>query len=93
MIAGSPASSCSRKEAQVATSPLEAVYISLPGACKEAMWLERLLRESIPELKIGLVLYRDSHSAIRFSANEALNRRNKHIDIAHLYRCDAVPQK
>ena len=56
-------------------------------ACKEAVWLKRLLVD-IPvntNLSNGLRLLADSQSAMKLAQNESINRRNEHIDIIYHY--------
>lgn len=94
MMSGSPTSWFSRKQSVVAISTCETEYISLSAACKPSVWLKRFLLGLVPELKLGFVLYIDSHSVIKLSGkNEGVHRRNKHIDIAYHYVRDAVVRK
>ena len=85
MMGGAPVSWCSKKQTVVATSSCEAEYIAMSMACKEAIWLKRLL-SNIPiwtDLSKGIILLSDSQSGINLSKNESINRRNKHIDITY----------
>ena len=85
MMAGSAISWCSKKQTVVATSSCEAEYIAMSMACKEAIWMRRLL-SNIPittDLMKGLVLLADSQSAMKLADKESINRRNKHIDIPY----------
>ena len=87
LMAGSAVSWSSKKQSIIATSTCEAEYVALSMACKEAIWLRRLLTE-VPmkiDLSKGLKLFTDSQSAMKLSANESINRRNKHIDINFHY--------
>lgn len=60
--------------------------MSLSAACKEAVWLRRLL--------IGIISsyssFSDNQSAIKLAWNEGINRRNKHIDVAYYFVRDVV---
>ena len=85
MRSGSAISWCSRKQTVVATSSCEAEYIAMSEACKEGIWMKRLFSD-IPadtDLSQGIKILNDSQSAQKLSANESINRRNKHIDIKY----------
>ena len=61
-------------------------------ACKEAIWLKRLV-SVIPlksEVGTGMKVLADSQSAIKLAANESINRRNKHIDITYHFVRDVT---
>ena len=87
MVAGAAVSWCSRKQTITATSSCEAEYIAASMACKEAVWLKRLL--SVIPIRTnssdGMRLLADSQSAMKLAQNESINRRNKHIDITYHY--------
>ena len=87
MVSGAAVSWCSRKQTITATSSCEAEYVAACMACKEAVWLKRLLC-NIPvqtDLSKGMLLLADSQSAMKLASNESINRRNKHIDITYHY--------
>lgn len=65
----------------VAISKYEAEYISPSAACKEPVWLRRLLSSTVNELKDDLKEYNDSHSAVKLCSIEAINCKNKNINI------------
>lgn len=92
MMYGSALSWCSREQTVAATSSCEAEYIALSAACKEAVWLKRLLQNLLPKEVNGnkMVVFSDSQSAIKLSENESINRRNKHIDITYHFVIDLV---
>ena len=89
---GGAISWCSRKQTIVAASTCEAEYIGLTMASKEAIWLRRLVGDILgPRITENpLVVWSDNNGAISLTTNEALNRRNKHIDIAYHFVRDAV---
>lgn len=92
MMAGSAVSWCSRKQTIVATSSCEAEYVAMSMACKEAVWMRRLLSD-IPtntDLSNGIQVLADSQSAMKLATNESINRRNKHIDITFHYVRDVT---
>ena len=85
MMCGAAVSWCSRKQSITATSSCEAEYVAMSIACKEAVWLKRLLSD-IPvdsDLTKGMKILADSQSAMKLATNESINRRNKHIDISY----------
>lgn len=81
------------KQTVVATSTCEAEYTSLRVACKNAVWLYRLLRGLIPDIKLSLALYGNNHSAVTLSGTVSVNQRNTHSDITNQYVFDAVDRK
>ena len=61
-------------------STTEAEYVAASEACKEAIWLSRLVGEFGLEQKIP-VLHCDSQSAIALAKNPVFHARTKHIDV------------
>ena len=59
---------------------------------KEASWLRRLVGDILRPriIENPVVVCSDNNDAISLTTNEALNRRNKHIDIAYHFVRDAV---
>ena len=90
MMAGGPVSWCSRKQTAVATSTCEAEYIALSSACKESIWVNRLLKSLDGLSENGKLIFADSASAMKLSKNESINRRNKHIDVTYHFVRDCV---
>lgn len=75
----------SRKQRTVALSTMEAEYMALSEAAKEAVHLQRLLLE-LGARKAGPVrLFNDNFSAQRLATNPVFHARTKHIDIRHHY--------
>ena len=97
-VAGGAVSWASRKQTIVAASTCEAEYISLCATSKEALWLRRVIHDIINPVKTVKDLHpnrptkilSDNQSAIALAANEAINRRNKHIDIAYHFVRDTI---
>ena len=85
MMTGAAITWCSKKQTIVALSSCEAEYIAMCMACKEAIWLTRLLSDTQvnTDLSKGMNLLADSQSGIKVSTNESINSRNKHIDITY----------
>ena len=64
----------------VALSTIEAEYIALTEAIKEAIWIKVIINEL--GIKCSSVkLYCDSQSAIYLSKNTMFHERSKHIDV------------
>lgn len=56
-----------------------AEYIAITKACKEVMWLRKLISE---DLQISTV-FCDSQSAIFFAKDQMFHERTKHIDVMY----------
>lgn len=80
----------SRKQANVSLSSMEAEYIALSEACKEVVWLRRLLTEMDAEQREPTVIYEDNTSCISFVEVERQSRLSKHIDTRMHYTKDLV---
>jgi len=72
------------KQKCIATSTMEAEYIAMSSAAKEAKWLKMFLEElRLNEwMKTPYQLHCDNRSAIDFSKNRIERNKTKHIDIA-----------
>ena len=94
-LAGGAVSWASRKQTIVAASTCEAEYISLCATSKETIWLRRVVYDILKQVtgttKVSPTnIMSDNQSAIHLANNEAINRRNKHIDIAYHFVRDAL---
>ncbi|KHJ42934.1 hypothetical protein D918_07018 [Trichuris suis] len=71
---------------------MEAEYVTLAVAVKEAKWLTMMSEElGLKErLKMPVVMLCDSQAAIKFASNRIEKTRTRHIDIAHHVARDAV---
>lgn len=72
------------KQKCIATSTMEAEYIAMSSAAKEAKWLKMFLEELGLNkwMKTPYQLHCDNRSAIDFSKNRIERNKTKHIDIA-----------
>ena len=69
-------------QAIVALSTIEAEYMTISEACKEAIWLRGLYSElcGVPSC---ITIHCDSQSAICLTKNQMFHERTKHIDVRH----------
>ena len=71
---------------------MKAEYIAATEACKEAIWLSRLVGDL--ELQDeALVLHCDSQNAIQLAKNPAFHARTKHIDVRYHYMRQVLEDK
>ena len=86
----------SKKQPIVSLSSMEAEYIALTAATKEALWLRKLEKEierkkENDEVKIRI--YEDNQSAIKTANDEIHNERSKHIDIRYHFIRERIKRK
>ena len=82
-VAGSSISWSSKKQATVATSSVEAKYVTSANATKEAIWLRTLLTELDFPPTMATMIYADSQGCIALANNPVSHSCAKHIDIHH----------
>ncbi|GBP47094.1 Copia protein [Eumeta japonica] len=92
VLSGSAISWESRKQRTVALSSMEAEYMAIAEACKEAIYLRMLLCELTGNLRT-VKLYNDSQSAQKLVANHVCHRKSKHIDIRYHFVKDVINDK
>lgn len=93
ILGGAAISWRSQKQRTVATSSTEAEYISLSEAMKEALYLNRLLKEvGLLELS-KTTLYADNQGAIYIANDTGYHTRSKHIDIRYHFIRDVLKSK
>jgi hypothetical protein len=81
----------SRRQATVASSTIEAEYVAVSEAAREAVWLRGLLDKLGVAPKDPTPLWCDNQGAIRLARNPGMHRRTKHIAIRwHLIRDGVV---
>jgi hypothetical protein len=73
----------SKKQPTTALSSMEAEYMALASATREALWLRSMLSElgSLPKLPTHISV--DNHGTIAFAENSGFHARSKHIDVRH----------
>ena len=79
MTNGGAVSWRSRKQKLVTSSAMEAEYVSLYDATKEALWYKKLLCE-IHGTSKPIIILEDNQPAINLSKNPVVHDRSKHID-------------
>lgn len=70
----------SKKQSIVSLSSMEAEYIALCDATKEATWLQRL-EHDVEGIKESILILEDNQSTINTAKKEIFNFRTKHIDV------------
>ncbi|KAG8485167.1 hypothetical protein CXB51_021347 [Gossypium anomalum] len=73
----------------VALSTIEAEYMAITEACKEAIWLKGLFSELNEDLQISTV-FCDSQSAIFLTKDQMFHERTKHIDVRYHFVRDII---
>ena len=79
-LAGGAVSWVSKLQTVVALSTTEAEYMAATQACKEAVWVKRLLEE-LGHKQEKITLFCDSQSALHIAKNPAFHSRTKHIGV------------
>ena len=75
-----------KKQTSVALSSVEAEYMAICQAAKEALWLTGLLRYLGLKLRSPLVDFGDKQGALVLTQNPVFHPRSKHIAIQyHFY--------
>lgn len=75
----------------VALSTIEAEYMALTEATKEALWLLGLVKE----LQLGqdrIIVFCDSQGAVQLSKNQVFHERKKHVDIKLHFIRDVIAE-
>lgn len=80
----------SRRQKTVATSSMEAEYMALSQAAKEAVWLRRLLHQLGFTQHEPTILLADNQGSMALASNPVHHDRSKHIDIQHHYIREVV---
>lgn len=79
LLGGSISWSCKRQDC-VAMSSTEAEFISLSEACRESIWIQRLLHDFNWGGQSCTKIYEDNQSVLKLIVDEKLSNRTKHID-------------
>ena len=73
-------------------STTEAEYIAASEACKEAIWLARLVGDLGISVEVP-TLYSDSQSAIMLAKNPVFHAKTKHIAVKYHFIRDVLEDK
>lgn len=88
-LAGGAVSWVSKLQTVVALSTTEAEYMAATQACKEAIWMQRLLEE-LGHKQEKIPLFCDSQSALHIARNPAFHSRTKHIGVQYHFVREVV---
>src|SRR5437762_13068774 len=84
MSNGGPISWNSHKQSMVAHSIMEAEYMALSDASREALARKQFSQElRVPSSSTPITILSDNQSALKIAENPANYRRAKHIDIRY----------
>ena len=77
----------SSKQELIAQSSMESEYYALAETSKEALWIRKLQKESLPHANHQILIYEDNQSTIKLAQNPIHTNRSKHIHVrAHATR-------
>ncbi|KAH9689148.1 Integrase catalytic domain-containing protein [Citrus sinensis] len=79
-LAGAVVSWVSKLQTVVALSTTEAEYMAATQACKEAIWMQRLLEE-LGHKQEKIYVFCDNQSALHIARNLAFHSKTKHIGV------------
>ena len=91
-FAGAAISWRSKLQDCTSVSTTEAEYVAASEACKEAIWLARLVGDLGIKVQLPL-LHCDSQSAIALAKNPVFHARTKHIDVRHHFVRECLAEK
>ena len=92
MFTGGAVSWRSRLQDCTSMSTTEAEYIAASEACKEAIWLARLVKDLGITVEMP-TLHCDSQSAIMLAKNPVFHAKTKHIDVKYHFIRDMLEDK
>ncbi|KAH9781414.1 hypothetical protein KPL71_008457 [Citrus sinensis] len=88
-LAGAAVSCVSTLQTVVALSTTEAEYMAATQACKEAIWIQRLLEE-LGHKQQKIPIFCDSQSTLHIARNPAFHSRTKHIGVQYHFVREVV---
>ena len=89
-IAGSSISWFSKKQTTIATFFVEAEYIALANATKEAIWLHTLLTELDFPPTTATMIYANNQGCIALANNPVFHSHTNYIDIYHYFIWECI---
>ncbi|CAL1680763.1 unnamed protein product [Lasius platythorax] len=90
ILNGSPITWESRKQSTVALSTCEAEYMALTEGAKEAIFMQRFLKELGFDRLGDITIFGDNLGSIKLAENPVFHQRSKHIDIKYHFIRDAI---
>ena len=90
-LAGGAVSWLSKLQTVVALSTTEAEYMAATQACKETIWIQRLIEE-LGHKQQKISVYCDSQSALHIARNPAFHSRTKHIGVQYHFVREVVEE-
>ena len=90
-LAAGAVSWVSKLQTVAALSTIEAEYMAATEACKEAIWLKRLVEE-LGHTQQNIPVYCDSQSALHIARNPSSHSRTKHIDVQYHFVREVVEE-
>lgn len=91
-LANGPISWNSKRQRAVSTSSVEAEYVALYGATREATWVRQLLAELGFRQEQPTTIFEDNNGCIAISQNRRTDERTKHIDVKYHFTREKVEQ-
>ena len=80
----------SRKQGSIAQSTTKAEYIAASDACKEAVWLKKLLFDLFSGKIDSTIIHCDNQIYIKIPKNPVFHYRLKHIEMKYHFIRDLV---
>ena len=79
-----------KKQGSIAQSTAEVEYIAASNACKEAVWLKKLLSDLFEGKLDSTIIHCNNQSCIKLSENPVFHDRSKHIEMRYHFIRDLV---
>lgn len=79
-----------KRQTCVALSSTEAEFIALSDACREVLWIRRIMMDFNVNLDGPTTIYEDNQSCLKLIEEEKLSNRSKHIDVRYHFVKDYV---
>jgi hypothetical protein len=83
MLAGGVVTYNSKKQPTTALSSMEAEYMALSSAVREALWLRSITTELGYTPSLPMHISVDNRGTIAYAENSGFHARSKHIDVRH----------
>ncbi|KAH7427775.1 hypothetical protein KP509_10G059400 [Ceratopteris richardii] len=91
--AGASLSWFSKKQVAVALSSAEAEFVDLAQTAKEGIWLQMVMHELLPHMKVPVKIFCDNLSCIQLASNPKHSEKTKHVDLKFHFIRELVEQK